>query len=151
MPLPQPDGRVSAEPVDLAEARALLEKFEAKMRTPEGLGHLSDGLALLADLRTGASSERYAQVASRLAMAYARTAQGAVESLLSREPSIHWEVFDHWRKVFAEFEQSGFTLPQEVADVRSKLWDKTMDKYIKQMSPSERNELLERLKAMGDQ
>lgn len=151
MPQPQPDARMPTEPAELAEARAHLEKFEAKMRTPDGLVHLSEGLALLENFRTGGASERFAEVASNLALAYAKKVQSEVESLISREPSIHLEVFDHWRKVFAEFDQSGFTLPQEVINARSKLWGRTIDKHVELMSPSERKDLLERLKAMGDE
>lgn len=138
------------EPTELVEARAHLERFESRMQTPEGLVHLSEGLALLQVIRTDGTSERLDEIAFNLALAYAKKVQCEVESLLSREHSIHLDVFGQWLKVFAEFDQAGFTLPQEVTNARSKLWDRTSNKYLKQLSPSERKDLFERLNALGD-
>lgn len=140
---------MTAEPVGLTEARALLGIFEERMRRPEGVFHLAEALSFLADVRADAVSENIKLVVLNLTVAYARKVHREVESLLSSEPSVHWETVDHWQKVFVEFERSGFTLPQEVAETRSKLWMKKMDREIGLMSPSERKELLEKLQAMS--
>lgn len=139
-----------SEPEELAEARELLGKFEAEMHRPEGIAHLSEALSLLADVRAGAESERIAQIASNVALTYAKKIQGEVELLLSREPSVHWEILKHWHKVFAEFERAGFAAPADAEGVHSKLLMKIFKKDIALMSPSERQKLLERLQAMRD-
>jgi len=134
-----------SEPPELSEARALLGRFEAEMHRPEGLVHLSDALLLLADVRAGAVSDQIALVATNLSLAYLKRVQVAVESLLSRESSLHWEIINHWRTVFGEFELSGFGLPQDIAETRSKL----LNKKVELMPLSERQELIERLQATG--
>lgn len=135
------------EPEELTEARELLEKFEAQMRKPEGVVHLSEALSLLADVRAGTDSERIAQIASNVALAYARKVQSEVELLLSREPAVHWEIVNHWQNVFSEFEHSGFPVPQEVANTRSKLVMTKWDREIALMSPTEKEKFLERLES----
>jgi hypothetical protein len=117
---------------EIIEARALLEKFEAHMHKSEGTVHLSEALALLSG-----ASEKAAQLASNIVLAYARKATQAVEHL-AREPVVHAETIAHWQKVFAEFEQSGFFLPSEITTAWSRL-------LLKKMTPSERQSLLERL------
>lgn len=139
-----------AEPEELAEARELLGKFEMDMHSPAGIVHLSEALSLLADVRAGAESERIAQVALNIVLTYAKKVQAEAQLLLSREPSVHWEIVDHWQKVFAEFERAGFALPADAAEARSKLLMKKVERDIALMSASERQELLERLQAMGD-
>lgn len=137
------------EPNELTEARALLARFETEMLRPEGLVYLAEALSLLNDIRADTESEKIGQVASNLALAYAKTVQAQVEPLVSREPPVHWETVEHWQKVFSEFERAGFALPQGVAETRSKLLMKKLDREIALMSPSERKGLLERLQAMG--
>lgn len=110
--------------------------------------HLVDGLSLLAAVREGLMSSHEVQVASNVAFAYARKAAAEVESLLSREPLIHWETVNHWKNVFSEFERAGFSLPQDVAQSRSKLFMRDAERVIKLLSPSERKELLDRLQAL---
>lgn len=137
-----------AEPRELTEARQLLGKFETEMRRPEGLVHLSEALSLLAEVRATAESERIAQVASNIALAYANKVRAEVEPLLAQEPAPHWEIVDHWQKVFTEFERAGFTLPADVAGARSRLLMKKLERDITLMSPAERQELLEKLQSM---
>lgn len=136
------------ESKDLVEARGLLGRFEAEMEHADCLPHLVDGLSLLAAVRENSTSSIEQQVASNVALAYARKAGANVESLLSREPRIHWETVNHWRNVFSEFEQAGFELPQEVAQIRSSLSMREAERAIKLLSPSERKELLDRLQAL---
>jgi hypothetical protein len=136
---------MTIEPIKLTEARALLGRFQTEMHRPEGLAHLSQALSLLADIRADAESEKVRQVASKLSLAYAKQVQAQVELLLSREPSVHWDTVEHWQKVFDEFERSGFALSQDVAETRTSLVMKKMNREIALMSPSERKELLERL------
>lgn len=140
---------MTTEPVELIKARALFGIFEVQMRRPEGIVHLAEALSFLADVRADTASEKNGQIASNLALAYVRRVQREVESLLSLEPSVHWETVSHWQKVFAEFEQCGFTLPQEVGETRSKLWAKKAHSELRLMSQSERKELLEKLQAMS--
>ena len=133
------------EPPELTEARALLARFEAEMHRPEGLVHLSDALLLLADARAGAVSDQTALVATNLSLAYLRRVQKAVEALLARESSFHWETINHWRDVFGEFELSGVGLSQDVVETRSKL----LNKKVELMPLSERQALIEKLEASG--
>jgi hypothetical protein len=128
------------EPREIGEARALLEKFETYMHKPEGIVHLSEALALLADVRESGASEGITQLTSNIVLAYARKANQAVEHL-AREPVVHIETVAHWQKVFAEFEQSGVSLPSEITTAWSRL-------LLKKMTPSERQSLLEKLQAM---
>ena len=128
-----------AEDRDLEEARAILARFEAEMHKPEGVAHLSEGLALLADVRDGGESSRNAQVASNMAQAYATKVQRQVESL-AREHIVHIDVVLHWLNVIKEFESAGFALPPGMDSARSAL-------VLKKMSPSERQVLLEKLQA----
>lgn len=86
------------EPKALAEARQLLGKFELEMRSPEGLVHLSEGLSLLADVRANAESETIAQVASNIALTYAKKVKTEVEALLPQEPAPHSEILAHWHR-----------------------------------------------------
>ena len=131
-----------AETKELTEARALLARFEAEMHKPEGIVHLSDALALLADVRDAGGSDKATEIASNIVMAYARKAYRAVENL-AREPIVHIEVVEHWHKVFREFEQAGFSLPPEMASAQFTL-------LLKKMSPSERQVLLQKLQALDE-
>ena len=132
------------EPLQLTEARALLAKFEVGMASPESLNDLAGGLSLLSQFKENASGER-AQVAENLAVTYAKKAQAAVESLLGRESSIHWETVDHWESVLSEFLRYGFSIPPEIAETRSNLLSRKLTKEIDLMSPEERQQLLEKL------
>jgi flagellin-specific chaperone FliS len=136
---------MTAEPSELTKARAHLGRFETEMNRPEGLAHLSKALSLLADIRADAESEKVRHIASNLSLSYATQVQVMVESLLSREPSVHWEIGERWEEIFSAFERSGFALPQNVAETRSKLSTKMIRRAIALMSTPERKELLERL------
>ena len=140
---------MTAELIELTEARALLGRFQTEMHRLAGLAHLSKALLLLADIREDAESKKVRQVASNLALAHAKEVQAQVELLLSREPSVHWETAEHWQKVFDEFERSGFALSQDVAETRSRLVMKMLNKEIALMSPSERKELIECLERLS--
>jgi hypothetical protein len=117
-----------SEPKELAEARALLARFEADMARADSMGHLADALALLADIRDSEASTSYAQLAENVALSYSRKVHARVEALLSGEPLIHWDTLNHWEAVFAEFERSGFVLPQETVETRSRLWKRKADR-----------------------
>ena len=136
------------EPTKLASARGLLGKFESEMHRPEATAHLSEALSLLAELRDDTESESVARVATNLAMAYAKEIQAEVEALLAREPAIHLDVIAHWQKTFSAFENAGFALPEAVAAVRSRLAVEEARKAIRQLSPTQRQELIQRLQAM---
>jgi DNA-directed RNA polymerase specialized sigma24 family protein len=138
------------EPAELVRARDLLGRFEAEMGRPEAAAHLSEALSLLAEVRDDAESESVARVATNLAMAYARKIQTEVEELLSREPLIHLQVIAHWQKTFAAFESAGFALPEAVAAARSRLTFEEARKAIRQLSPAQRQELLQQLQAMDE-
>ena len=133
-----------AEPTQLTEARASLAKFEAHMESTDSLNDLANALTLLSQI---SEPRDKSQVAANLAVAYARKAQGAVESLLARESSIHWEIVDHWEAILSEFLRYGFQLPPEIAATRSKLVSHKLTKEIDLMSPEERQRLLESLEA----
>lgn len=139
-----------SESKDLIEARELLGIFEAEMGRTEGLAHLVEGLSLLTAVREEAPSVREGQVATNIAMAYARKVGAEVESLLSREPLIHQDIVNHWQHVFSEFELAGFSLPPEVAQARSQLSMREAERAIKFFSPSERKKLLELLQALNN-
>ena len=132
---------------ELTEARELLGKFEANMHTSEGLAHLSEGLSLLADIRTDGEADSVVQVASNIAIAYMKKVHAVVERLIVQEPPPHWEIVGHWGRVFGEFERSGFTLPAQIAETRSKLLLKKWEKDIAQMPPTERQEFIRKLQA----
>ena len=55
-----------AEMKEMTEARALLAKFEADMHKAEGIVHLSDALALLADVRDAGAAGQSATIASNI-------------------------------------------------------------------------------------
>ena len=131
----------------LVEARVLLGRFEAKMAHAECLPPLIDGLSILGAICEEVSSSIERQIASNIAVAYARKVATRVEQLLAQEPQIHWDTWNHWRDIFAEFDNAAFELPQDVSEVRSNLFMKGADKTLKFMSPSERQELFDRLKA----
>jgi len=132
---------MAPEPKELTEARQLLGKFEVEMRSPEGLIHLSEGLSLLADVRATAESEKIAQVASNIALTYAKKVKTEIDTLLGQEPAPHWEIVGHWQKVLTEFERSGLPLPDGMGVP-------FLDLLIKKLSPAERQELLEKLQAI---
>jgi len=137
---------MATEPPELTEARALLARFEAEMHRPEGHVHLSDALFLLAELRERGVSDQMTLVATNLSLAYLNRVQKAVETVLARESSLHWEVINHWRNLFGEFELAGFELPQDVIETRSKL----LDKKVELMPLSERQALVEKLQSKDD-
>lgn len=68
----------------LIGARALLAQFEVKMEHAECLPYLVDGLSLLADVRDESDSPIEQQVASNIALAYARKVGAAVQTLFAR-------------------------------------------------------------------
>jgi hypothetical protein len=127
---------------EVDEARELLAKFEAQMHKPEGVTHLSEALSLLADARDSSDSSRITEIASNMALAYARKIQREIESL-GRETIVHLEIVEHWHKVLQEFEAAGFALPPEIAAAHSTL-------LLKRMSPPERQALLEKLQALKE-
>lgn len=130
-----------AEPDELIEARALLGKFEAEMERPDSLGDLTSALSLLAYVRANASPE-FGQVATNLAIAYAKRTQDVVESLLAREPSLHGGTVDHWQAVLTAFLQYELAFPPEVTKTRSKLIMRKANKTIKLLSPEDRQRLI---------
>lgn len=138
------------EPDELTNARALLARFEAEMNRPEGLVHLQEALSILADIRGHHESGDVNQIASNLPLAYARKVQARVEPFLSSEQPIHWETVEHWLKIFQEFENSEFVLPQDIAETRSKLLMEKMKREIGLMSRAERKKFLEQLQAVDD-
>lgn len=138
------------EPNELTKARTLLGRFETEMHRPEGLVHLSEALSLLADIRAGSASEQVKQVALNLSLLYANKIQVQIELLLSREPSIHWTIFEHWKKILDEFECSGFELSQDVAETRKKLRMREVNKEIRLLSPSEHEQLVRLLQETDD-
>ena len=137
------------EPEELTEARALLGTFEAEMGRPDSIGDLTSALSMLAYVRANESTE-FGQVAANLATAYAKRAQEAVESLLAREPTLHWDTVDHWQTVLTTFLQYELAVPPEVAETRSKLIRRKMDREIKLLSPEERQRLIALLQGMND-
>ena len=117
------------------------------MQTPEGLVFLTEALAILADLREAAESTRITQIASNILFAdVCDKVQSSVEPLLAQDRAPHWEIVDHWGRVFKEFERSGFPLPADFVAASSLLLKK-VESDIALMSPSERDELLEKLEA----
>jgi len=132
--------RMPAEDSALTEARELLARFEGEMRKPEGTVHLSEALALLADVRDGGASDRSTQVASNIAQAYAAKVQREIEGL-AREQIVHAETILHWLSVLQEFENAGFQLSPALEAARSTL-------LLKKMSPAERQVLLEKRQAL---
>ena len=131
---------MQAEMKQVAEARALLAKFEVDMHKAEGLVHLSDALALLAEARD--DSGQSSTLPSNIALAYARKIQGVLEQL-GRETIVHADTVAHWDKVCEEFEQAGFPLPPEVTAARSTV-------LLKKMSPSERQFLLQKRQSIDE-
>ena len=129
------------EPRELAEARALLAEFEAEMHKPEGIAHLSEALALLADIRDGGDSAQTARVASNIALAYAGKIHRIIVDL-NREQIVHSETILHWQSVLEEFEKAEFVLLSEIVAARNTL-------SLKKMSPSERQSLLQKLQEIG--
>jgi len=127
---------------EMAQARALLKKFEDQMHKPEGLVHLAEALSLLADVRDSGESDEATKIASNIVIAYAQKVNGVIEGL-ARERIVHIEIVEHWREVMREFEGSGFTLPPEMATAGHTL-------LLKKMSPSERQVLLQKLQAIDD-
>jgi hypothetical protein len=141
---------MTTEPMGLAGARVLLERFEREVDQPAGLVHLSEGLLLLADIRADAESEKVRQVVSNVSVTYARKVQARLELLLSTEQSIHCETVEHFQKVLGEFERCGFALSEQVAETRSRFAMKMLNREIALMSLSEREELLERLERISE-
>ncbi len=137
------------EPKELIEARTRLGRFESMMSRPEGRPHLAEALQLLADVRDNPQTSDVAEVALTVALLYAKKVQAEVESLLVREPTIHWETVDHWVNTLSEFERYGFALPQEIEDSKAKLRLRRLMRDIAHLSPSERKELIERLQSMN--
>lgn len=138
---------------NLTVARELLARFETEMDRPEGLVHLSEALSLITDIQTDCESEDERQVALRLPLTYAKRVQQRVETLLVHEQPVCWETLCHLQKVFGEFEDSAFALPQDVAETRSKLQANQADKMIREielMPAAERNRLIERLQTKID-
>jgi hypothetical protein len=124
---------------ELMEARGLLARFEAEMRKPEGIAHLSEALELLGDIRDAGESDRDALVATNIAQAYATKVQREIEGL-AREQIVHMDTILHWLSVLREFENAGFPLTAGLESARSTL-------LLKKMSPSERQVLLQKLQA----
>src|SRR6185295_9440907 len=92
-----------AEMKEMAQARALLKKFEDQMHKPEGLVHLAEALSLLADVRDSGESDEATKIASNIVIAYAQKVNGVIEGL-ARERIVHIEIVEHWREVMREFE-----------------------------------------------
>jgi hypothetical protein len=141
---------MDSESKELANARALLHKFDGQKNSPEGLALLEDGLALLADARDGDASGKEATVATNIAGSYARKIAAEVDRLLAENQEIHLEVWAHWRKVFEAFEAADFAVPQDAAEARSRLLAGETAKTLDYVSPSQREQLLARLKNSRD-
>jgi hypothetical protein len=138
---------MSSESKDLFKARELLGKFEAEMGLADRLVHLVGGLSLLSAVREDAASFHEGQIASNIALAYARKAGTEVESLLSREHMIDSETLLFWYNVFFAFDRAGFPLPQDVAQTSSNLFTKLIEWLDSVISPATREKLIDQLKA----
>ena len=132
---------MAREPRELTEARALLAEFEAEMHKPEAIAPLSEALELLADIRDGGESAENARIASNVASAYANKVHRIIVDL-NREQMVHSETVLHWHKVLEEFEKAEFPLSSETVAARNTL-------FLKKMSPSERQSLLEKLQELS--
>ncbi len=130
---------------ELAVARSHLENFERQMPGEDAFEHLTEALALLADIRDASDDARSAEIASNLASTYAKKALAKLQSLLAAEHTIHYEVFNDWWDIFAEFQGAGFARPPETLDVLTRLADKAMSGKLSQ---SEQKEIRERLSAV---
>ena len=111
------------------------------MRKPEGIAHLSEALALLADIRDGGGPAETARIASNIALAYAGKVHRIIVDL-NRETIVHPDTVVHWLRVLEEFEKAEFVLPSDIVAARNTL-------FLKKMSPSERQSLLEKLQEAG--
>ena len=133
---------------DLATARVLFDRFERQMEHSEGISYLADALAWLAVVATDTRLAALWPTCTHLVTTYAMKVQEKVQLLLTQESPVPLETFNHWCRVFAEFERSGFALPESVAQCSTQVFSR----WFTQRYPSveEQQQYLQRLQERVD-
>lgn len=132
----------------LDDARKLLERFVTEMDRSEGLTHLSKALSLLDEIRTDSESVKARQVAFNLVITYLNKTKERVEQLLLHNQPLVWETVLHWNKVFDEFEENNFELPQDVDKIKQRLFGNKIK--IEYPTQAERQKLIDKILLKDD-
>jgi hypothetical protein len=102
----------------------LLSQFERQMERSEGVTYLADALAWLAVVATDARAAALWPTCNDIVTTYALKVQEKVQPILTQESPVPLETFNHWCRVFAEFERSGFALPASVTQCSTQVFSR---------------------------
>jgi hypothetical protein len=131
------------EPRELLSAREHLAQAEAGYRSPEGLYHLEEGLALLEEVV--ADSPQYRQLAQNLATTYFTRIFGGIRRLEDADRGLPEPELEHLFKVVLAFDERSFELPPEARSTKISLVRDLIDRYYEGHSPEAKRAALEQL------
>jgi hypothetical protein len=132
------------EPRELQSAREHLARAETGYRTPDGLYHLEEGLALLEEVIAGNAPE-YRTLALNLASTYFARIYGSVKRLVDTDRGLPEPDLEHLFKVVLAFDERSFELPAEARATKISLVRDLIDRYYEGHSPEAKRAALEQL------
>lgn len=112
----------------LAEARQHLSQAEAGFRTPDGLRHLEEGLALLEEVALDGESDQRA-VAGNLLSTYSTRICDAVRRRVANDPALPEPELEHFFRLLLAFDASNLELPDYVRTLKIDVVRRLVDRY----------------------
>jgi hypothetical protein len=128
----------------LLAARERLSLAETKYRSEEGLLHLEEGLALLEEVMTEASSADR-MVAQNLVATYSQRIYSCVKKLVDADRGLPEPDLEHLFRVVLAFDHAGFDLPADARLTKLNLARQLIDPYYEGHPPAEKLAALEQL------
>ena len=132
------------EPQGLVDARRCLAQAEADLDSPEGLGQLAEGLALLDDVM-GEASGGAERTARNLASAYATRVYRHVADRLSGDPGVPEPELEHLFKLVLAFDRVGTAVPAAAQALKIDVVRRLVDRYYEGYPAERKQRVLDEL------
>lgn len=129
----------------IEEARVWLQKFDKSSTEAVGRKALADALSKLVEIEGAVQEMQSRTVARNLIRTYCAKVEEQASRLLAVKEELGWEPLLHWHAIVGEFEDLEIDVPNNFRALRSQLVVEAMLKQAKELSPSERERLIELL------
>jgi hypothetical protein len=116
------------DPAEILAARAHLAKAEASWHSADGLFHLEEGLGLLDELISGASSDHQA-LSRNLASTYATKIYGSISRRLEADRAVPEPELEHFFRIVLAFDQLDVALPDIARATKIAIARRLIDRY----------------------
>jgi hypothetical protein len=138
-----------AEPALLVAAREHLSRAESNYRSPDGLFHLEEGLALLEEVALdGVPAQR--AIAANLLSTYSTRICESVKKLVETDPALPEPDLQHLFKVLLTFDSTEMELPPYVRSLKINVVKRLIDFHYEGYSAEEKGKMLQQLSGIAD-